>query len=123
MTLSLDILLEGIGDGDGSVAEVLPVHRLDGSVRRLKAAKVDECKTFRVTRVWIPHDLKHNRQSLVPCRRRKMKDKNIIIIKLMRTKTSRIVRGKLRKRDKRKDTQKIQRDRILQQQKVRLSGK
>jgi len=48
VALALAVLLEGVADGDGSVAEVLPVHGLDSSVGSLEAGVVDEREAFRV---------------------------------------------------------------------------
>lgn len=42
MAFALAVLLEGVADGDGSVAEVLPVHGFDGGIGCLKAGVVDE---------------------------------------------------------------------------------
>jgi hypothetical protein len=57
MPLSFRIFLEGVGDGDGSIAQVLSVHGFNSSIRRLKAGKVDEGITLRVACVWVSHDL------------------------------------------------------------------
>lgn len=40
--LAFGILLEGIGDSDGPVAEILSIHGLDGSIRSIKAGEVNE---------------------------------------------------------------------------------
>lgn len=56
MALSLAVLLEGVADGDGSVAEVLPVHGLDGGVGSLETGVVDERETLRVASFRIALD-------------------------------------------------------------------
>lgn len=55
--LPLGIFLEGIGDCDGTVAKILSIHGLDGSVRRIKASKVDKSVTLGIARVGVTHDL------------------------------------------------------------------
>ena len=55
--LALGVLLEGVGDCDGPVAEILAVHGLDGCVRGVKAGKVDEGVALGVARVGVAHDL------------------------------------------------------------------
>lgn len=39
---SFAVLLEGVGNGNGPIAEVLPIHCFDRSVRSLEARVVDE---------------------------------------------------------------------------------
>lgn len=58
VSFSFGILLEGVGHRDGSVTEVLPVHGLDGGIRRIEACEVDESVTLGVARVWVSHDLR-----------------------------------------------------------------
>ena len=57
VTFALAVLLEGVRDGDGPVAEVLAVHSLDGRIRGLKAGIVDEGKALGVAGVRIALDL------------------------------------------------------------------
>lgn len=56
VALTLAVLLEGVADGDGSVAEVLPVHGLDGGVGSLETGVVDERETLRVASFRIALD-------------------------------------------------------------------
>lgn len=58
VSLSLGVLLEGVRDADGSVAQVLSIHGFNGSVAGLEAGKVHKCEPFRVTSVRITHDLR-----------------------------------------------------------------
>ena len=58
MSLSFRVLLEGIGDRDRSVAQVLTVHGLNRCIARIKTGKVDEGKAFRVASVRISHDFR-----------------------------------------------------------------
>lgn len=58
MTLPFGVFLEGVGHGDGPVAEVLAVHGLDGGIRRVKAGEVDERVTLGVAGVGVSHDLR-----------------------------------------------------------------
>ena len=44
--LALSVFLEGVGDGDRAVTQILAVHGLYSRVRRLKARKVDEREAF-----------------------------------------------------------------------------
>lgn len=55
--LALGILLEGVGHGDGPVAEVLSIHGLDGGIGGIEAGEVDEGITLGVARVGVSHDL------------------------------------------------------------------
>ena len=57
VTLPLAVFLEGVGDGDGPVAEVLSVHGLDGGVGRLETGVVDEGEALGIARVRIALDL------------------------------------------------------------------
>lgn len=57
VALPLGVLLEGIRDGDGPVAQVLAVHGFDGGVRRLEAGKIDEGIALGVACVWVTHNL------------------------------------------------------------------
>lgn len=57
MTLALRVLLEGVGDSDGPVAEVLTMHCLNGCIARIETGIVDKGKALRVAGVWITHDL------------------------------------------------------------------
>ena len=45
VALALAVLLEGVRDGDGLVAQVLAVHGLDGRVGGLETGVVDEGKS------------------------------------------------------------------------------
>ena len=54
---SLGVLLESVGNGDGSVAQMLAVHRLHGRVRSVERGEVDESEPLAVARVRISHDL------------------------------------------------------------------
>lgn len=58
VTLALVILLEGIGHGNGTVAQVLAVHGVHGRIAGLEAGKVDERKALRLARLWVSHDLR-----------------------------------------------------------------
>jgi hypothetical protein len=51
--LSLAVLLKGIGDRNGPVAEILPVHGLNRSVGGLKAGIVNERKALGVAGIGI----------------------------------------------------------------------
>lgn len=57
VALALRILLEGVRDGDGPVAQVLAIHGLNGGVRCFEAGKVDEGIALGVSRVRVTHDL------------------------------------------------------------------
>lgn len=57
MPLAFGVLLEGVGNGDGSIAEILAIHGLDGRIRGIKAGKVNEGVALGVARVWVAHDL------------------------------------------------------------------
>ncbi len=59
--LALGVLLEGVADGDGAVAKVLPVHGLDCGVRGLEGGVVNESEAFGVARLGISLDLKRRR--------------------------------------------------------------
>lgn len=48
MSLALAVLLERVADGDGPVAQVLPVHGFYGRVRSLETRVVDEREAFGV---------------------------------------------------------------------------
>lgn len=56
MSLSFGVLLEGVRYGDGSVAEVLTIHSLNGSIGCIKAGKINESIAFGVASVWVSHD-------------------------------------------------------------------
>jgi len=51
--LTLGVLLKGVRDRNGFVAQVLPIHSLDGSVRRVETGVVDECKSLRIACFWV----------------------------------------------------------------------
>ena len=55
--LSLRVFLEGVGDRNGAVAEVLAVHGFDGGVGGLEAGEVDEGETLRVSGFGVALDL------------------------------------------------------------------
>lgn len=57
MPLALGVFLEGVGHGDGAVAQVLPVHGLDGSIGSVERGEIDEGVALGVARVRVPHDL------------------------------------------------------------------
>ncbi len=54
---TLGVLLEGVRHRDGPVAQVLPVHGLDGGVARLKAVVRHEAEAARVAGLGVAHDL------------------------------------------------------------------
>lgn len=56
--LAFGILLEGVRDGDGPVAQVLSIHGLNGGVGGIEAGEVDEGVALGVARVGVPHDLR-----------------------------------------------------------------
>jgi hypothetical protein len=53
VTLSFAVFLESVRDGDGSVAQVLPVHGFDGCIRGLETGVVDEGESLGVARIRI----------------------------------------------------------------------
>ena len=65
MSLSFGVLLKGVGHADGPVAQVLAIHSLHSCITCVKAGIVDECKTFRVTSVWITHNLRERERELI----------------------------------------------------------
>ena len=60
VTLAFGVLLEGIGDGDSAVAEVLAVHGLDGRVGGVERGVVDEGEALRVAALDVSLDLTKN---------------------------------------------------------------
>lgn len=58
VAFALAVLLEGVADGDGSVAEVLPVHGFDGGIGGLEAGVVDESETLRVSSFGVALDFR-----------------------------------------------------------------
>ena len=65
MALSLGILLECVGDGDWSIAKVLPVHGLNSRIRGFEAGKADEGVALGVARVRISHDLESMMMTMI----------------------------------------------------------
>lgn len=57
MSLPSRVLLEGEGYCDGAVAQVLPVHGLNGRVGCLEARKIDESVALGIARLHVSHDL------------------------------------------------------------------
>lgn len=57
VTFSLGILLECIGHGDGSVAQVLSIHGIHCSIGCFEAGKVDKGESLGVARLRVSHDL------------------------------------------------------------------
>jgi len=58
VSLALGVLLEGVRDGDGSVAQILPIHRLNGRIRGLETGVIDKCEPFAVSRLGVSLDLR-----------------------------------------------------------------
>ncbi len=56
--LALRVFLEGEGDGDGPVAEVLAVHGLEGGVGCVEAGEVDEGEALRAIGLVVAHYLR-----------------------------------------------------------------
>jgi hypothetical protein len=57
VSFALGIFFECVRHRNGSVAQVLSVHRFDGGVRRLEAGEIDEGESLRVATLGVPHDL------------------------------------------------------------------
>ena len=58
VALTLAVLFVGVLHGDRLVQEELPVHGLDGGVRRLKGLKADEPKALGVSGLEVAPDLR-----------------------------------------------------------------
>lgn len=55
MTFAFRIFFECIRYGNRSIAQILTIHRVHGCIGCLETSEIDECKTFRISRLRISH--------------------------------------------------------------------
>lgn len=62
MPLSLGVFLECIGNTDCSIAQVLAIHGLNGSITGIKGCKINKGEPFGIARLKVSHDLESRKE-------------------------------------------------------------